>query len=480
MKRADDSGAGTAITATNERAHGRIPLVDTLRTNLRARFAAWMTLIFFIAIALYGFLIFGTMNVFLHASMKDSLRTQADVIAANLNIESGVMKLPESLIEASETNAHLAPFTARLLDIQGRVLLESGPASGAIPSIKAPPSQSSFQLIDPDLIVYTTSILDNDTALAILQVAQSTKSLEKTLRQLLLIMIAALAIFLPASAAGGYFLAVRLLRPIDIMTRTARRFSAEALSARISLPHTDDELGRLAATFDEMLDRVELSFNRYKQFTADASHELRTPVSVMRAILSVTTRRTRTAEEYELAMVDLGKAVDRLDTLVADLLLLSRADLMAASLRDEIDVGSLLSGMVESLRPLAVHKGLELACVIHDTVVTHGDGDALLHAFMNVIDNAIKYTDKGSILVALIRNGSLAKITIADTGIGIAAADISRIFDRFMRLEAARSAPGTGLGLAIAKAIIAGHRGSISAISEPGKGTEISILLPLI
>jgi signal transduction histidine kinase len=132
------------------------------------------------------------------------------------------------------------------------------------------------------------------------------------------------------------------------------------------------------------------------------------------------------------------------------------------------------------MRPLAVHKGLELACVIHDTVVTHGDGDALLHAFMNVIDNAIKYTDKGSILVALIRDGSLARITIADTGIGIAAADIPRIFDRFMRLEAARSAPGTGLGLAITKAIIAGHRGSISVISEPGKGTEICILLPLI
>lgn len=457
-----------------------MPLVEILRSNLRARFAAWMTIVFFIAIGLYGFLIFGTMNVFLHASMKDSLRAQADIIIASLNIESGVMKLPESLIEASETSAHLAPFTARLLDTRGGVLLESGPASTAIPSVSAPPTQPSFQSVDPDLLVYTTAVLDNDMPLAILQVAQSTRSLEKTIRQLLLIMMAALAIFLPASAAGGYFLAVRLLRPIDIMTRTARRFSAEALSARISLPHTDDELGRLAATFDEMLDRVELSFSRYKQFTADASHELRTPVSVMRAILSVTTRRTRTVEEYQLAMVDMGKAVDRLDTLVADLLILSRADLMQASFKDEVNLGSLLSGMVESLRPLAIDKGLDLACVVHDTLITHGDGDALLHAFMNVIDNAIKYTEKGSILVDSIKYGASAKITISDTGIGIASADIPFIFDRFFRLEAARSAPGTGLGLAISKAIIARHHGSVSVSSEPGKGTAITISLPLI
>ncbi len=464
-----------------ERTHkSRWPLIELLRTNLRARFAAWMTAVFFVAIAMYGFLIFGTMNVFLHVTIKDSIRAQADIIIASLNIESGVIKLPESLIEVSETDTHLAPFTARLLDIYGKNLIESGPHTDAIPPVNMPPDQAGFQSIEPDLIVYTTAIRDNGVALAILQVAQSTGSIEKTLRQLLLIMVAALVIFLPASAAGGYFLAVQLLRPIDTMTKTARRFSAESLSARIHLPPTDDELGRLAATFDEMLDRIELSFSRYRQFTADASHELRTPVSVMRAILSVTVMRTRTVAEYQQAMTDLGKAVDRLDTLVSDLLLLSRADSMMAPFNDEIDLGNLLSGIVQVMRPLAVSKGLDMVCTIHDVLVTHGNSDALLHAFMNLIDNAIKYTEKGSIRVTSIKDGSSAKITISDTGIGIAASDIPLIFDRFFRLEAARSAPGTGLGLSISQTIIAGHHGSIRVESEPLKGTEFIISLPLI
>lgn len=457
----------------------RLPLREILRSSLRVRFAAWLTVLFFLAIGMYGFLIFGTMNLFLHTSIKDALRAQADVIVASLNIESGIIKLPESLIESSESSAHLAPFTARLLDIQGLVLLESGPASNAMPPVSTPPAQPEFRSAEPDLVVYTTAILDNDKPLAILQVAQSTASLEKTLGQLLFIMIATLAIFLPACAAGGYFLAVRLLRPIDVMTRTARRFSTEALSARIALPHTDDELGRLAATFDEMLDRIEISFNRYKQFTADASHELRTPVSVMRAILSVTNRRTRTVEEYRLAIADLDKAVDRMDTLVADLLQLSHADLATITLNDAVDIGGLLSNLVETLRPLAASKGLILQCVNHDPLVIHGDADSLVHALVNVVDNAIKYTEKGSVHVSSRKDGTAASITIQDTGIGIAAANIPRIFDRFMRLEAARSTPGTGLGLAISKAIIERHHGSIHVKSEPGIGTTITITLPL-
>lgn len=457
----------------------RFPFVSEFRSNLRLRFAAWTSALFFLAIVTYGTMVFVTMDIFLHASVRDSLRSEAELVIANLNIDSGVMELPESLGETSGDEGRAPAFTIRLADPKGVSLLESGTFLASLPSVAKPPERALFQTAEPDLAVYTTAVRDNGINLAILQVAQPTEGLEKTLRQLFLIVACSLIVFLPASAAGGYFLAVRLLKPIDTMTRTARLFSAEDLSARIGLPPTDDEIGRLAATFDEMLERVERSFMSYRQFTADASHELRTPVSVMRAILSVTSRRARSVEEYQTALRDLDKAADRLERLVSDLLFLSRLDMADPPPRHEIDVGSLLSGLTESLRPLAEGKRLGLACEIHDDLPILGDEDAILHAFINVVDNAIKYTDRGSVTVRAIREGDDALVLVRDTGVGIEGSDLPNVFDRFFRGEKSRTVPGSGLGLAIAKAIIEGHRGRISVKSEPGKGTEMAIRLPL-
>lgn len=422
---------------------------------------------------------FITMDVFLHASLRDSLRSEAEFVVAGLNIDSGVLIPPESLGEASVDGSQSPVFSIRLMDIRGKIMLETGPHTASLPPVAEPPGQPRFRTIDQDLAVYTMAVRDNDVDLGILQVAQSTASLAKTLRQLLLTIAWLLLVFLPASTIGGYFLAARLLKPIDTMTRTARRFSAENLSARIGLPPTDDELGRLAVTFDEMLERVERTFTSYRKFTADASHELRTPVAVMRAILSVTARRTRSVEEYQVALADLAKVADRLEILVSDLLFLSRLDSEASPALNRVDLGDLLRGLTESLLPLARGKGLGFSCVAEGELRLLGDEDALLHALGNVVDNAIKYTDDGSVTLRASRVGDDAVIEVRDTGVGIAAADLPHIFDRFFRAEESRTAPGSGLGLAISKAILEKHGGGISARSESGKGTVVMIRLPL-
>ena len=447
-------------------------------SKLRVRFALWTTALFFASVLLYGTFVFATMYFFLHASVRDSLRFSAGQVVASLEIEGGKLNPPEHLGGESAYDYRGGLVAMGLLDPQGRPLVLEGRAASLLPAVAAPPHEPYFQATEPDLAVYTVPVAEGGAILGIVQVAQSTETIERMLKELLIVLAGSLPFFLVGSAASGYFLAGRLLEPIDAMTRTAHRFSEEDLSARIGLPGADDELGRLAATFDEMLARIEDSFTRYRQFTADASHELRTPVSVIQAILAVTQRRPRSVEEYRGALDDLAAAADRLATLVAALMTLSRSDLGAAAPLERVDAGDLVSGVVESLRPLAEGKGLELVAELPPALATSGDSDALIHVFINVIENAIKYSERGRVTVRGRSAGDAIEIEVEDTGIGIAEEHLPRIFDRFYRVERARSASGSGLGLSIARAIVERHRGSIEASSAPGVGTKILIRLP--
>jgi Signal transduction histidine kinase len=446
--------------------------------KIRLRFALWATALVFAAIALYGAFVFFTMDVFLHASTRDSLRLAAEQVASSLEVESGAIQMPEHLWESSQRRSGHGLAAVCLIDKDGNYLLREGWAAGLVPHIPQSQSQSRFQLFEPDLAVYSLPLNRDGAALGFVQVAQSTEGLEHMLKELLAVLALTLPFFLVASAASGYFLASRLLSPIDLMTRTARKFSEEDLSARIGLVETDDEIGRLAETFDEMLERIEDSFTRYRQFTADASHELRTPISVIQAILEVTKRRPRSVDEYRAAMDDLGAAAFRLEKLVSALMTLSRADMDAPIARSEVDLSDLLQGSVDSLRPLAEEKGLAISAELESGLSVEGDSDALIQVFVNVIGNAIKYTESGSIFVRAKAKADGAEIEVRDTGIGMPESELPRIFDRFYRVDRSRASGGSGLGLAISRSIVERHGGRIGARSELGVGTSISITLP--
>jgi heavy metal sensor kinase len=311
-----------------------------------------------------------------------------------------------------------------------------------------------------------------------IQVAQNLSSVRQTLNQLLTTLLIGGPLLVVLAGAGGYFLAARALAPIDKITRTARQISAEDLSARLNLPNTDDEAGRLAATFDSMLARLDDAFQRERRFTADAAHELRTPLAAMQTILSSTLARQRTPAEYEQVLADLGEETERLHTLVEGLLHLTHSDAAHPMVKDTVNLSNLLGDVTDSLRLLAEDKGLELRANISKKLTVTGDSDALIRLFVNLLDNAIKYTEQGQItVVANPRPNGSVEVAITDTGVGIAAAHLSHIFERFYRVDKSRTTSGAGLGLAIALSVAQTHGGTIRVESNMGKGTVFSVQL---
>jgi heavy metal sensor kinase len=309
-------------------------------------------------------------------------------------------------------------------------------------------------------------------------VAQSLEDIEATLNQLLMTLVIGAPILALVAALGGYFLAARALDPIDHITRTARHISGEDLSARLSLPASEDEVGRLASTFDSMLARLEESFKRERQFTADASHELRTPLAAMQTILGVIREERRTPADYEQALADLAEEADRLQALTEDLLQLARGDSQPATAYERVDLSALLNDLTASLQPLAESKNLSLISAIPDNLLLVGDIDQLIRLFVNVIENAIKYTASGTVTVSAQADSDSLRVTVADTGLGIPPEHLPHIFDRFYRVDAARTQRGAGLGLAIAQEIVKVHGGKIEVNSAVGVGSKFTIVLP--
>jgi heavy metal sensor kinase len=349
--------------------------------------------------------------------------------------------------------------------------------------VPQPLSQPEFQTLpetdELDLLrVYTTPIYDLDQVVGWVQTMQSLDNTEEYLDQLRTALLLGVGLLSLLAGFAGYFLAARALAPIDKITNTAHRISSEDLSARLNLPDHGDEVSRLANTFDKMLARIESGFVRERQFTADASHELRTPLTVMQTILGFIREGERPAQEYRQALDDLAEETNRLQGLVEDLLQLARGERGVDLNREEIDLALLLADVADSLRPLAENKRLELICDLPPSLVVSGDTDQLIRLIVNLLDNAIKYTENGSITLSAHESERYAVIEVADTGIGILPEHMPHIFERFYTVEPSRSSGGTGLGLSIARQIVQAHGGRLEVQSEAGRGTRATVYLP--
>jgi heavy metal sensor kinase len=449
--------------------------------TLRARFALWTAGLLFLVLAVFGGYIYGSLARGLSAAIDDSLALNAAQVIAGLNIENDALILSDNFSQEPENVAlRERGFSIRLLTPQGQVLQEFGPYRALSPSLASAPSFAT--LTDPTsrtaVRVYTAPVNENGKLIAFIQIAQSRAGMQDTLLRLLTTLLISVPLLVAIVGFCGYFLAARALAPIDRITRAVRRISAEDLSARLNLPVSDDEVGRLAETFDIMLARLDEAFRRERQFTADASHELRTPLTAMQAILGMMREKRRTPEEYEQALDDLAEETDRLRTLTENLLCLARGETRRAALHEMIDLSALLRDVSDSLRPLAEAQSLTLTCEAPDGLTLMGDSDDLIRLFANLLDNAIKYTERGGITVSASGrpNGDLS-VTIADTGVGIPAEHLPRIFDRFYRADTSRAKRGAGLGLAIAQDIARAHGGRIEVNSVTGRGTSVTVCL---
>jgi two-component system, OmpR family, sensor kinase len=280
---------------------------------------------------------------------------------------------------------------------------------------------------------------------------------------------------------AGWLVASRALRPVAAMTATAGRIAqSPRFDERVPLPTSHDELGRLAATFNDMLDGLQESYGKQQRFVADVSHELRAPLTAIQANLELLQRvRDMPEDERAIAIAEASREAQRLARMVADMLLLARADAGVPIRRQRVALNEVLLQSVEELRGVLKGRRLEVAAL--ESAAVDGDPDRLKQLLVILLDNAVKYSPpSGRISVSLRRQGHMALLAVEDSGLGITPEDLPHVFDRFYRADPARARDpgGSGLGLAIARAITTQHGGDIGISSRTAEGTTVTVHLP--
>ncbi|HVU71202.1 MAG TPA: ATP-binding protein [Ktedonobacteraceae bacterium] len=317
-----------------------------------------------------------------------------------------------------------------------------------------------------------------------LQVGLSLTSQHQLLRQLvtLLFIVGALALLL--CAVSSYWLAARSLRPVRKVAQTARHIQAGDLHQRVPLPRAHDEIYDLALTFNDMLDSLEQTMLRQQRFVADASHELRTPVAVLRNKASIALLKPQTRQHYETVLQQIITETERLGHLISDLLVLARGDEGRARFeRQPIRFDLLTRATVSSAQVLAEERAIQLTVEAETPVTLRGDEARLMQVVMNLVENALSYTDPGGMVqVEVHAQKDGACLLVRDTGRGIAPQHLPHLFERFYRADPSRrqtSGNNSGLGLAIVEWIVRLHGGTITVTSEVGKGSCFCVQLPL-
>lgn len=328
----------------------------------------------------------------------------------------------------------------------------------------------------------TIPILDNKRVTSIVQVGTSLEDFDETMKRLLIIMVIGIPFSLGVILWIGYFMAKKSLRPVDQIRRTAVKISVSNLDERIDIGPRKDELGKLAQTFNEMIGRLKDAFQRINQFSVDVSHELKTPLTILKGETEVALRKDRGAEEYRRILHSHLEEIDWMTRIIDDLLLLSKADAGEVVLNvDEIDLRDLIVDVYMNTRLLAEQKQIGFSLGNVSDTKLRGDELKLRRMLLNVVENGIKYTQRGgSVEIASTVNNGYVRVSVKDTGIGIAEEDIKYIFDRFYRADRSRKREsGSGLGLSISKWIAEAHKGSIEVTNNTPSGSLFSIKLPL-
>jgi two-component system, OmpR family, sensor kinase len=323
----------------------------------------------------------------------------------------------------------------------------------------------------------------------VLQVGISLEGLIRARRNFLWAIATMVPLAVLLASGGGWLLAKRALRPVDLMTETARRIGAERLGQRLAGAEAQDELGRLAQTLNEMLARLEAAFSEMRRFSADASHELRTPLTVLKGEIEVALRSERDSAEYQRVLTSALDEVERMTRLVEDLLLLSRADAGALRVeRERVEMDRLVEDICKEGEILGRGHAVQVSLVSLEPLVVEGDGQKLHQVLLNLVDNAVKYTPAGGHVGIGLRQSlgvadaqPKAEVFVTDDGIGIPAEAVPHLFDRFYRGDPARTRDGSGagLGLCIAKTIAEAHGGAIEVSSALGAGSTFTLRLPL-
>jgi two-component system, OmpR family, heavy metal sensor histidine kinase CusS len=422
-----------------------------------------------------------------HAFEEDNevLADKVAAVRADLSTPGGVNVVTEGL--TSVRGGERAAYWVRVLDSGNRPLAETPGMSALLPPAifpAAPPKTASQEpkdfRTDNRLFSLVTSPHETGGAHFIIQVAQDRTADDRFMKQFAALLVAVLALGVAASAIIAFTVTKRGLRPLGEMTRALKRVGPQQLHQQVSAVGWPRELQPLAVAFDDMLHRLEDSFVRLSQFSADIAHELRTPIGNIRGEAEVALTRSRSPEEYREVIESTIAECQHLGHIVDNLLFLARTEAAEGHVQHTTFEGRAAAEKIAAFHELiAEEQKLTIRC--HGEAKFHADEMLFSRALNNLVENAIHHTPAGgSIEISIANRDSISEVAVKDTGRGIAAEHLPRVFDRFYRADPARTSEGVGLGLALVKSIMDLHGGTAQIESEPGRGTTVTLSFPAI
>ena len=450
--------------------------------SIRVRLTLWYSLVLLTALSVFGWGVWLAASHRLMSSIDAALIDQAKGVITVIRTEHDPAH-PNVLEEELTEYAQALP-EGNLIDVRvsnGRQIL----ASKMVALERADGTPNSFGNQKTGRARYRTYLTAADVNGEHFQILVATplRGTQDILRELRVLLLATGPIVLLIAALGGYWISRRALAPVDEMTQAARSIGIQNLSRRLTVPATGDELQRLSQTWNDMLARLETAVKRLSQFTADASHELRTPIALIRTTAELTLRRERSLETYREALRQIVTESERTTRLVEDLLLLARADAGLPALPlERVELTPLVRDICEQGQVLAEARQLQISADLpHEPVFVTANDPALRRLLLLLVDNAVKYTPAGGrITVSVGHDPAGATVAVRDTGIGIPDFALPHVFERFYRADDSRNrdAGGAGLGLSIAKWIAERHHASLEAESVVGEGSTFRVRFP--
>jgi heavy metal sensor kinase len=478
--------------------HWQDRMVPLARLPIRLRMALWFAALLLALVAAIGIFLFSAIDDVMQEQVDAALRLRASRVEREVTTGDDDRLEPQDVRAGLLELAPLEEFSApgiyvQVRDVQGAIIA----ASANLPRAELPVTdgliqaalegQEGFETVpvgDEQVRVLAWPLDSTGPVVGIVVVGQSLQLVETTRDGIQQLFTLASVVAVLAALAGGWWLTARALRPISDVTGVVRSIAATGqFEQRVARPPADDEVGELVVTFNEMLARLERTFAAQREFLADASHELRGPLMVIRGNLDLL-RLGLPEEERRASVREASEEVARMSRLAADLLFLAAADAEEVMRREPIRFDEVVLGAWERARHLdgGTH---DMQPAVVEPLVVLGDGGRLDQLVWNLVENAVRYTPAGGrVELSLGREGEEAVLRVTDTGVGIADEHLPRIFERFYRVDKARSksAGGTGLGLAIVKSVVQAHGGRADVSSQveggPGRGSTFTVWLP--
>lgn len=460
-------------------------------SSIKARIVIFYLSILLVTLSLMGIFLYFGLSRIVYASVDSALLSKAKALATliNENDQETEFKFSDDVMWEYSSQKSTNFFQIRRLD---GTTLEKSESLGNLElpyHIGAGPTDfktiflngSPVRQINFHIRKEGENEIKSDGHDIVIQCAEDIHDRTALLNTFGLVLAVSVLFIMIISASGGFLIAKKAMKPIKEISETIDRISETNLSERIEDEHIPDELKNIAASFNRTFGSLERAFSRQRQFVSDASHELKTPLAVITSQGEITLRKDRDPREYRTALTAILDAAGMMSLIIGKLMTLARFSSDQLTLqREEISLNGMIEKSLKLLRPLTDEKGIVIHLAADGSYVIYGDSEALLEAFVNIFDNAIKYNiPDGRIDISVRREGDTVVTDIRDTGIGIPEGDLAKVFDRFYRVDSSRSrkSGGVGLGLSISNEIVKRHGGHIGIKSQPQEGTVVSVSL---